>query len=165
MEVLVELQDLRDSFLQVICHSEEMKIVRRHQPLPEQMAMQELRPGFPICAARFIYQHDRNDPGFAGLHESEALKSLVHRTKPARKERNRVGFFEKIEFASKEIVEEDQLRISIDDLVGSLLERQPNVQSEAVFTAGTSLGRDVKSADDLGVKGDTADILRSFRFL
>src|SRR5260221_12768259 len=86
MEVLVELQDLRDSFLQVICRSEEMKIVRRHQPLPEQMAMQELRPGFPICAARFIHQHDRNDSGFAGLHESEALKSLVHRTKSARKE-------------------------------------------------------------------------------
>src|SRR5258708_12505015 len=135
MEVLVELQDLRDSFVQVICCSEEMKIVRRHQPLPEQMAMQELRPGFPICAGRFIHQHDRNDSGFAGLHESEALKSLVHRTKSARKERNRVGFFQKIEFTSKEIVEEDQLSISIDDLVGSLLERQPDVQAEAVLTA------------------------------
>jgi hypothetical protein len=34
-----------------------------------------------------------------------------------------------------------------------------------ILILGTSLGRDVRSADDLGVKGDTADILRSFRFL
>jgi hypothetical protein len=34
-----------------------------------------------------------------------------------------------------------------------------------ILMLGTSLGRDVKSADDLGVKGDTADILQSFRFL
>lgn len=34
-----------------------------------------------------------------------------------------------------------------------------------IIMLGTSLSRDVKSADDLGVKGDTAEILRSFRFL
>lgn len=34
-----------------------------------------------------------------------------------------------------------------------------------ILILGTSLSRDVKSADDLGVKGDTADILKSFRFL
>ena len=34
-----------------------------------------------------------------------------------------------------------------------------------ILILGTALGRDVRSADDLGVKGDTADILRSFRFL
>jgi hypothetical protein len=34
-----------------------------------------------------------------------------------------------------------------------------------ILILGTSLGRDVRSADDLGMKGDTADILRSFRFL
>jgi hypothetical protein len=34
-----------------------------------------------------------------------------------------------------------------------------------ILILGTSLSRDVKSPDDLGAKGDTADILRSFRFL
>jgi hypothetical protein len=34
-----------------------------------------------------------------------------------------------------------------------------------ILILGTALGRDVRSADDLGVKGDTADILRSFHFL
>jgi hypothetical protein len=34
-----------------------------------------------------------------------------------------------------------------------------------ILILGTSLGRDVKSADDLGTKGDTAEILRSFKFL
>jgi len=62
-----------------------------------------------------------------------------------------VGFFQKIEFTSKEIVEENQLRISIDDLVGSLLERQPDVQSEAVLTAGASLGR---THDSVSATGD-----------
>ncbi len=33
-----------------------------------------------------------------------------------------------------------------------------------ILLLGTSLGRDVKSADDLGVKGESAEILRSFRF-
>ena len=34
-----------------------------------------------------------------------------------------------------------------------------------ILMLGTSLSRDVKSADDLGTKGETADILRSFKFL
>jgi hypothetical protein len=34
-----------------------------------------------------------------------------------------------------------------------------------ILMLGTSLSRDVKAPDDLGSKGDTADILRSFRFL
>lgn len=33
-----------------------------------------------------------------------------------------------------------------------------------ILLLGTSLGRDIRSADDLGVKGDSAEILRSFRF-
>jgi hypothetical protein len=34
-----------------------------------------------------------------------------------------------------------------------------------ILILGTSLSRDIKSAADLGVKGDTAEILRSFSFL
>jgi hypothetical protein len=34
-----------------------------------------------------------------------------------------------------------------------------------ILILGTGLSREIKSADDLGTKGDTADILRSFRFL
>jgi hypothetical protein len=34
-----------------------------------------------------------------------------------------------------------------------------------ILLLGTSLSRDIRSADDLGVKGESADILRSFRFL
>jgi hypothetical protein len=34
-----------------------------------------------------------------------------------------------------------------------------------ILLLGTALGRDIHSADDLGVKGESAEILRSFRFL
>lgn len=34
-----------------------------------------------------------------------------------------------------------------------------------ILILGTSLSRDIKSADDLGVKGESAEILRSFKFL
>jgi hypothetical protein len=34
-----------------------------------------------------------------------------------------------------------------------------------ILILGTSLSRDIRSADELGTKGDTADILRSFKFL
>jgi hypothetical protein len=34
-----------------------------------------------------------------------------------------------------------------------------------ILMLGTSMSRDIKSADDLGTKGDTADILRSFTLL
>ena len=40
-----------------------------------------------------------------------------------------------------------------------------NKNGVTILILGTSLGHDVKSPDDLGTKGDTADILRSFRFL
>ena len=34
-----------------------------------------------------------------------------------------------------------------------------------ILILGTSLSRDIRSADELGTKGDTAEILRSFKFL
>jgi serine/threonine protein kinase len=34
-----------------------------------------------------------------------------------------------------------------------------------ILILGTSMGHDIKSAEDLGVKGESAEILRSFRFL
>jgi hypothetical protein len=34
-----------------------------------------------------------------------------------------------------------------------------------ILMLGTSLSRDIKKAEDLGTKGETADILRSFKFL
>jgi hypothetical protein len=35
----------------------------------------------------------------------------------------------------------------------------------AILLLGTSLSRDIRRAEDLGTKGDTADILKSFKFL
>jgi hypothetical protein len=52
-------------------------------------------------------------------------------------------------------------------IFGKMIVVHPKGKAKGVtiLMLGTSLSRDVKSADDLGTKADTADILNSFKFL
>src|ERR1700751_378973 len=104
------------------------------------MYPQELGPALPVGSPSLINQNDRNDSRLSGLHQCQTFKSFVHRPKPAGKEGDCVGLFYEIHFPSEKVIEIDQLRIPVDDLIRFLLERQPDVQSEAVLPAGASLG-------------------------
>ena len=54
------------------------------------MPVQKVGPRFPIGAPFLVDKNKRDDPGFAGLHQCEAFKSLIHSTEPAREKGNRV---------------------------------------------------------------------------
>ena len=140
MEIPVELEDHVDRFVHVLCDGKETEIVRGNQALPQEMGSQEFGPTLPVGSSDFVDQDDRNNSRLAGLHQSQTLKSFVHRSKAARKQGDGVGFFDEINLSGEKIVKNDQLRIAFDGLVGFLLERQPNVQSEAIRSTGSALG-------------------------
>jgi hypothetical protein len=85
--------------------------------------MEKINPRFPIVSARLINQDHGDDPCFPRLHQGQAFEPLVHRPKPAREQRYGMTLFQEIEFPRKEIVKIHELRIAVDDLVCSLLER------------------------------------------
>src|SRR5258706_12432401 len=47
---------------------------------------------------------------------------------------------EGVQLAGEEIVEIDELRVAVDDLVGLLFERQPDIEAEAILPARAALG-------------------------
>src|ERR1700730_292217 len=104
------------------------------------MVSQELSPAFPVGASDLIDENDRNNPRFACLHQGEAFETFVHCSKSARKQSDGVGFFDEIHFPGKKIIKIYQSRVAVDRLVGSLLERQADVQPEAVLSPGSFLG-------------------------
>jgi hypothetical protein len=50
-----------------------------------------------------------------------------------------MGFLHEVQFASEEIIEVNQFRIALNDLVGALLERQADIESETVLAARSDL--------------------------
>src|ERR1700728_3259993 len=104
------------------------------------MSSQEFGPAFPVSPPDFIDQDHRDNSRFAGLHQRQAFKAFIHRSKAAWKQGDGVGFLDEINFASKKIVEIDEFWIAINRFIGFLLEWQPDVQSEAICSPGAPLG-------------------------
>lgn len=97
--------------------------------------------GFPEIAAGGIDHDERDDVGFARLHQSERFEGFVHGAEPAREEGDGIGVFDEVEFAGEEIFEGEKFAIAADGFVGFLFEREFDVEGEAVFAACASLGR------------------------
>src|SRR4029077_12661084 len=65
--------------------------------------------------------------------------------------------FHEIQFAGEEVIEINQFRIALDNLVGALLEWETDVEPEAVFAAGATLRR---THDAFTAAGDNHVIVR-----
>jgi hypothetical protein len=104
------------------------------------MGSQEFGPALPVGSSDFVHQNDRDNSRFAGLHQGQTLEPFVHRSEAPWKEGDGVGFFDKINLSSEKIIKNDELRITINGLVGFLLEWQADVQSEAICSPGSALG-------------------------
>src|SRR6202022_1626358 len=115
------------------------KIIRRNQALSQKMCSQEFGPTLPVGSAYLIAHDNRDDSGLSGLHQCQAFKAFIHRSEAAWKQGDGVGLFDENHFASEKIVENDELWIAFDGLVGLLLEWQPDVQSDAMFSTGPPL--------------------------
>src|SRR5437762_1054630 len=101
------------------------------------MLGQKFHPRFPINATGPVEQNNWNNSGFAGLHQSEDFKGLVHRAEPAREKGEGVRFLNEVEFAIKKVIEIDQLRVALDYFVGLLFEWQTNVEAKTAISTSS----------------------------
>ena len=77
----------------------------------------------------------------AGLHERQHLEAFVLGAEAAGKEGDGVGFLDEEELAGEEVFQVHQLGVAGDDRVGVLLERQQDVDADAVLAAGADVAR------------------------
>src|SRR6266705_4246551 len=137
----VELNDFLNRLADIVHDLEKVEIFRRDEPELEETLGQKFHPRFPVSALGPIEQHDRNDPRFPGLHEREHLKGFVHRAETAWEKPKSMRLFHEVEFAGEEVIEVDQLSVAFDDLIGVLLEGEPDVEAETALASGATLGR------------------------
>src|SRR5947199_4179646 len=154
----VKLEDLAHRCIHIVRDLEEREILRRNQTEFEEMLGQKPHPSLPVSATGPIEQHNRDNPRLAGLHQSDDLESLIHRSEAARKKSKRVRFLHEVEFAREEVIEIDQLRIAFDHFIRLLLERQTNVQTKTVLSSRTALGC---PHDTLPAAGDEYVVIRN----
>src|SRR6476659_1382472 len=120
MEIPVELQDFVDRLVQILGDSKKAKIVGRNHPLIQKVYSQELGPTLPVRPCSFVNQYDRNDSRLTRLHQRQAFESFVHCTKPAGEKGDGMGLLDEIHFPREKVIETDQFRIPVDDLIGFL---------------------------------------------
>ena len=96
--------------------------------------------GFPEIATGGIDHDERDDVGFACLHQSERFEGFVHGAESAREEGDGIGVFDEVEFAGEEIFEGEKFAIAANGFVGFLFEREFDVEGEAVFASCACLG-------------------------
>ena len=93
---------------------------------------------------------------FAGLDERQHLKAFILRAEAARKQGHGVRLLHEHELAREEVLQMHELVIVPDDRVGRLLERQQDVDAEAVRAAGADVAG---FHDAAGGPGDDHEIL------
>src|SRR5207245_9996710 len=98
----VKLEDLAHRCIHIVRDLEERESLRRNQAGFEAMLGQKPHPSLPVSATGPIEQHNRDNPRLGGLHESDALESLIHRSEAARKERKYVRLLNDAELACQE---------------------------------------------------------------
>src|SRR5260221_4879554 len=76
---------------------------------------------------------------FAGLDESQNLEALILGAKAAWKERDGIRLFHEQELARKEVLEVHELDVAGNDGIGFLLERQQDIDADAVIPAGADV--------------------------
>src|SRR5437879_13435211 len=106
----VKLEDLAHRCIHIVRDLEEREILRRNQTEFEEMLGQTPHPSLPVSATGPIEQHNRDIPRIAGLHQSNALESLIHCCEATRKKRKSVRFLHEVEIARKERMEINQIR-------------------------------------------------------
>ncbi len=94
----------------------------------------------PIPAAFGLEQHDRMEVALARLNECQQLERLVLGSESAREQGEGVGLLHEHELAGEEVLEVDQPAL-VDVGVGLGLERQADVDAEAMLQAGAPVAR------------------------
>src|SRR5438445_10738045 len=137
----VEARHLADGLVGRIDDPKQRRVLGIDEPTLHQGARDPPVPDAPVRLGSGLDQYHRHQPRLTGLHEGEELEGLVHRAEAAGKERHTACFLDEEELAGEEILEGDQLGVGSDPRVRLLLERQADVQAEALLAARPFLGR------------------------
>ena len=141
MIVPVETGDELDRMFRVIRDVIEVQILGRNQPITEEMLADVFIPRLPIRPARTVHQHQGHDATLACLHKGQCLVSFIHGAESTGEEHDGVGVPDESQLAGEEVFEGDQLFVVLDDRVGALFPRQPDVRAEAALRSGTFVTR------------------------
>src|SRR5207253_11170672 len=132
----VEARDLLDRLVHGVHDAVEGHVVAVDQ-LPLHKRPDPAVPDAPVGLWPGLDERDGDDRLLARLCEREELEALVHCAKAAREERDRARLLQEEELAREEVLERDELRVGGDPGVRLLLERQPDVEPEALLTPGS----------------------------
>lgn len=140
VEIPVEVRDVLHGVVHIVGEVDEVEIGLGDESVGQEVVCDESAPGLPIVAIRTVHHHDGNDGHFSGLHECEDFKTLVMRSKSARKEGEGTSLFGEVQLAGEKIIEVDELRVAVNGGIGGLLEREPDIESETLLGSGSGLG-------------------------
>src|SRR5881296_3965131 len=135
----VKACDLAHRVLDRLRDAVEARVDRVDEPPLDQRARGPSVPDPPERLRPGLDEHDGDDRRLARLDERQELEGLVHRAVAAREERDRARLLHEEELAREEVLECDELRVGGDPRVRLLLERQPDVEPEALLAAGALL--------------------------
>ena len=140
VEIPVEVRDVLHGVVHIVGEVDEVEIGLGDESVGQEVVCDESAPGLPIVAIRTVHHHDGNDGHFSGLHECEDFKTLVVRSKSARKEGEGTSLFGEVQLAGEKIIKVDELRVAMNGGIGGLFEREPDIESETLLSSGSGLG-------------------------
>ena len=140
VEIPVEVRNVLHGVVHIVSEVDEMEVGLGDKTIGQEVVCDKSAPSFPVVAVRAVNHHDGNNGHFSGLHEGEDFKALVVRSESAWEEGEGTGLLGKVQLAGEKIIEVDELRVAMDGRVGSLLEREPDVESETLLGSGSGLG-------------------------
>src|ERR1051326_1481763 len=102
--------------------------------------MDVIQQRLPVGATWLVEHDDREQVALASLSEREDLEAFIERTEAAWEKYNGVGLFHEEQLAREEVLEvHELLAIAGNDGVGVLLERQQNVDADAVLATSADM--------------------------
>src|SRR5439155_986033 len=155
----VEACDLAHRVLDRLRDAVEARVDRVDEPPLDQRARGPSVPDPPERLRPGLDEHDGDDRRLARLDERQELEGLVHRAVAAREERDRARLLHEEELAREEVLERDELRVGGDPRVRLLLERQPDVEPEALLAAGARHARDGEELEGQGIGGVVLELV------
>src|SRR5262245_33160593 len=133
VKVSVKIFYLVHRRVDIVHDLEEAELLAGNIAASQHRFAQEIFPLLPIFFLGKIHENDRYNLAFTSLSQRERLTELVVSTKSALEYYNRIRFFHKHEFASKEKMKVHELGIVFDEPIRRLYRRQTDIDPETIL--------------------------------
>ncbi|CAH0319935.1 hypothetical protein SRABI06_05382 [Pseudomonas brassicacearum] len=140
VEVAVELVDLFHGLVGVVHQAHQFHVGGQDVAVFLQLLADEVQGALPELASRDIQQNHRHQRALACLHQRQDFQCFIKRAETARAEHQGIGLLDEEQFAGEEEVERQQVRRAFNGRICMLLERQGDIESQAVFAPCAFMG-------------------------